>query len=99
MIPNVGARLRDSHTVKRTPPQRKTARLSTVLSLPASTALLGKWLSKLPYPTPPSTTGLHRIPESPSGFGDATSPRPVTRVIAKSVSLTFDAYVPPATPF
>ena len=97
MTPNVGARLTCSQNVKRTPPPRNTARLSTVLWFPAS-APPGKWFSNVPYPMPPSTTGVHRIPESPSGFGAATSPRPVTRVIARSVSLNLEAYVPPLAP-
>ena len=83
--------------MKRTPPPRKTASVSIVLSLPAS-GPVEMWFSNVPYPTPPSSTGLQKIPELPSGFFRATSPRPVTRVMARSESLSLDAYVPPLAP-
>ena len=63
-----------------------------------SSAPPSKWFSNVPYPIPPSIIGAQKIPVSPSGCFLATSPRPVTRVIARSVSLTLDTYVPPATP-
>ncbi len=90
MTPKVGVRLQSSQTVKRTPPPRNAARLVTVLWFPAS-APPSKWFSYVAYPMPPSTTGLHRIPVFPIGRLAATSPRPVTRVIERSVSLTLDA--------